>query len=227
MGEKYEHDKDGTAAVKIADALKVRSFQPGIVLEGGSIEVNGRGTCITTRNCLLNPNRNGSMTQEKMEELLKQYLGTSNIIWCQGEIEGDDTDGHIDNLVRFVNPTTVVCVESDDESDPNHACMKENLSVLGSASTEKGKPLKVIPLPSPGRLGDDETRLPASYANFYIGNQTVLAPTFNDPKDQIALDILARAFPDKSISPIDCTVLLWGLGGPHCLTQQQPIEFDF
>jgi len=221
-GKKYEWALDNQAGEAIANNLGFICFEPGIVLEGGAIEVNGQGLCITTEQCLLNPNRNGDIEKAAMESYLKRYLGVREIIWCQGNIEGDDTDGHIDNLVRFVNPDTVLCVWEDDTMDPNHACMKENLKILESFRDENGNPLNVIKLPMPGIIDSDEGRLPASYANFYIGNQSVLLPTYNHRNDSVAESILKPLFPNREIVKIPCETFVWGLGAIHCVTQQQP-----
>ena len=221
-GGKYDWDLDAQAGSAIMDVLKMAPFQPGIVLEGGAIEVNGQGLCITTEQCLLNPNRNGGLNKSEMESYLKRYLGVRQIIWCQGHIEGDDTDGHIDNLVRFVNPDTVLCAREEDTTDPNHACLAENLKILESFRDENGRPLNIVHFPMPGRITGDEGRLPASYANFYIGNRAVLLPTYNHPNDAEAESILKRYFPDREIVAIPCETFVWGLGAIHCVTQQQP-----
>ena len=221
-GKKYEWDLDEQAGAIIMNRLGLPRFEPGIILEGGAIEINGQGLCITTSQCLLNPNRNGSFRKSEMETYLKRFLGVREIIWCQGNIEGDDTDGHIDNLVRFVNPNTVLCSWEDNTSDPNHACLNENLRILESYRDINGNPLNVIQLPMPGRIEGDEGRLPASYANFYIGNRVVLLPIYNDPNDATAVSIIKRFFPDREIVEISCEQLIWGLGAIHCLTQQQP-----
>ena len=221
-GGKYEWDLDGRVGGTVMDLLGMARFEPGIVLEGGAIEVNGEGLCITTEQCLLNPNRNGGLEKAEMESYLKRYLGIREIIWCQGNIEGDDTDGHIDNLVRFVNPDTVLCAWEDDSSDPNHACLQENLKILESFRGANGKPLNVVKLPMPGRINTHEGRLPASYANFYIGNRAVLLPTYNHRNDAVAKSILKPLFPDREIVGIPCEAFVWGLGAIHCVTQQQP-----
>ena len=221
-GRKYEWDLDDRVGAAIMDLLGISRFEPGIVLEGGAIEVNGRGLCITTEQCLLNPNRNGGLDKAEMESYLKRYLGIREIIWCQGNIEGDDTDGHIDNLVRFVNPDTVLCAWEEDVSDPNHACLQENLKILESFRDESGKPLTVVRLPMPGHIAGDEGRLPASYANFYIGNRVVLMPTYNHPNDEVAESLLKRLFSDRKIVGIPCETFVLGLGAIHCVTQQQP-----
>lgn len=221
-GGKYEWDLDDKAGEKIARLLKLPIFEPKIVLEGGAIDVNGLGTCLTTEPCLLNVNRNGGLDRETMEKLLKNYLGVKNIIWLQGEIEGDDTDGHIDNLARFVNPTTVVCVCEEDSTASNFKDLNENYETLQSATDQDGNLLNVIRLPMPGVVQAGSLSLPASYANFYIGNRVVLLPVFNVPNDQKAVSILQNIFPDREVVPLPCRELLMGFGGPHCITQQQP-----
>ena len=221
-GGKYEWDLDEQVGGTIMDLLGMTRFEPGIVLEGGAFEVNGEGLCITTEQCLLNPNRNGGLEKAEMESYLKRYLDVQEIIWCHGKIEGDDTDGHIDNLVRFVNPDTVLCAWEDNASDPNHACLKENLKILESFRGVNGKSLDVVKLPMPGRINSHEGRLPASYANFYIGNRAVLLPTYNHRNDAVAESILKRFFPDREIVGIPCETFVWGLGAIHCVTQQQP-----
>ena len=221
-GGKYEWDLDEQVAPILAGRLGIPLFKPGIVLEGGAIEVNGQGLCITTRQCLLNPNRNGGLRMSEMETYLKRYLGIQKVIWCQGNIEGDDTDGHIDNLVRFVNSDTVLCSWEEDASDPNHACLKENLEIIESFRGANNKPLNVVKLPMPGRISTREGRLPASYANFYIGNKAVLLPTYNHSNDAVAESILKPFFPDREIVKIPCETFIWGLGAIHCVTQQQP-----
>ncbi|MDH5761777.1 MAG: agmatine deiminase family protein [Nitrospinota bacterium] len=221
-GEKYSWDMDIRVSRTITNLLEIEAFEPGIILEGGAIEVNGQGICITTEQCLLNPNRNNALGKTDMESYLRHYLGVEDVIWCQGNIEGDDTDGHIDNLVRFVNPNTVLCSWVDDSSDPNHACLKENLKILESYRDTNGKPLNIVRLPMPGRIEGDKERLPASYANFYIGNRAILLPTYNHSNDDVARYILKRFFADREIVGIPCETFIWGLGAIHCVTQQQP-----
>ena len=221
-GGKYEWDLDDRVGGTVMDLLEMPRFEPGIVLEGGAIEVNGQGLCITTEQCLLNPNRNGGLEKAEMESYLKRYLGVQEIIWCQGNIEGDDTDGHIDNLVRFVSPDTVLCAWEKNTSDPNHACLQKNLEILESYRDANGKPLNVLKLPMPGRLNSNEGRLPASYANFYIGNKVVLFPTYNHRNDDAVESLLGRIFKDREIVRISCETFIWGLGAIHCVTQQQP-----
>ena len=221
-GGKYEWDLDDRVGGNLMDLMGITHFKPGIILEGGAIEVNGQGICITTEQCLLNPNRNGGIEKAEMESYLKRYLGVQDIIWCQGNIEGDDTDGHIDNLVRFVNPDTVLCASEDNKSDPNYSCLKENLRILESFKGANGKSLNIVKLPMPGRIDTEEGRMPASYANFYIGNQAVLLPTYNHRNDARAEFILGKCFPDRKIVSIACETFIWGLGAIHCVTQQQP-----
>ena len=157
-----------------------------------------------------------------METVLKNYLGISKVIWLYGEMEGDDTNGHIDNLARFVNPTTMVCAVEEDQNDSNYPCLKKNFDRLKTATDQDDKPLEIITLPIPGHIGNASVRLPASYANFYIANHCVLVPVYNHPNDKQALEILAPLFPERKIIPITSTTLIWGLGGVHCLTKQQP-----
>ena len=196
-------------------------FRPGIVLEGGSIDVNGRGAVLTTEQCLLNPNRNPGLPKGGVESYLREFLGVSTVIWLAGGIAGDDTDGHIDDVARFVNPSTVVYAVEEDEEDDNYRILRENESILRKARNQDGTPLTIIPMPMPGRLGEG-ARLPASYLNFFIGNRVVLVPVFSDPKDERALGILMRVFPGREVTGFDCRALVEGMGAIHCITQQQP-----
>lgn len=221
-GEKYlELTGDSKIPRIINDDLKMECFRPGIVLEGGSIEVNGRGTVITTEQCLLNRNRNPGLHREQIEVYLREYLGACNIIWLKQGIAGDDTDGHVDDIARFVDPGTVLCAYEDDKDDDNYQALKENYEILSSAADQDGNPLKVIKLPMPGRVGK-ERRLPASYANFYIGNGVVLVPIFGHKNDQAALNIIQEAFPNRKVVGINCKEMVHGLGTIHCISQQQP-----
>jgi agmatine deiminase len=196
-------------------------FRPGIVLEGGSIDVNGKGTILTTEQCLLNPNRNPGLPKGEIEAYLREFLGVSKVIWLKGGIAGDDTDGHIDDIARFVNPSTVVYAIEKDEGDENYRILKENERILGKARDQDGNPLDIIPIPMPGRSGEG-ARLPASYLNFFIGNRTVLVPVFSDPNDDKALMIVREVFPGRQVTGIDCRALVEGMGAIHCITQQQP-----
>ena len=219
-GRKYKWELDDLAGTVIAEESGLHHFKPEIVLEGGAIEVNGAGTCVTTESCILNPNRNNGISRDAMETVLKDYLGISKVIWLHGEMEGDDTDGHIDNLARFVNPTTMVCAIEEDDEDPNYRCLKNNFDHLRSATDQDDNLFEIVALPMPGYIGSP--RLPASYANFYIANKSVLVPVYGHSNDKRALSILEPLFPEREIIPIPSTTIILGLGGVHCLTQQQP-----
>ena len=221
-GGKYDWESDDRAGDEIARLLNLPAFEPNIVLEGGAIDVNGLGTCLTTESCLLNVNRNGGVDRNTMENILKNYLGAKNIIWLKGEIEGDDTDGHIDNLARFLSPDTVVCACEESTTALNYKDLNDNYEILQSATDQDGNLLNIIRLPMPGPVKTGSTTLPASYANFYIGNKTVLLPVFNVPNDRKAESILQNLFPDRQVIPLPCRELLVGLGGLHCITQQHP-----
>jgi agmatine deiminase len=194
-----------------------------MVLEGGSIEVNGTGTLLTTTSCLLNPNRNPDLTKGEIEQRLKDFIGVKQVLWLGDGIEGDDTDGHIDDLTRFVSKDTVVTVVEEDESDANYEPLQANLARLRQMCAEDETPLKVLKMPMPGKIVRQGQRLPASYANFYIANKVVLLPVFHDTGDAWASSVLERAFPKRKVVSIDCRELVWGLGAFHCLTQQQPV----
>ncbi len=222
-GGKYEPwPYDDDVPSKIASLLKIPSFSPDMILEGGSIDVNGLGTCITTESCLLNPNRNPQLDKGDIEKYLKGYLGLQNIIWLKGGIAGDDTDGHIDDIARFVNPNTVACCLEEDPNDENYSILMENYTRLLDATDQNGKKLNVIPLPMPEIVDDGARRLPASYANFYIANGVVLVPTFNHPNDKRAIRIIQGLFPRREVTGIYSKALVEGFGAFHCLTQQQP-----
>ena len=221
-GQKYEELlKDAQIPHVINEHMGLTCFEPGIVLEGGSIDVNGKGTLLTTKQCLLNKNRNACLPKEKIEAYLKDYLGVSHIIWLHFGIAGDDTDGHVDDLARFVNPTTVACAfeESDDE---NSKALKQNYQTLCNSIDQDGKKLNIVKLPMPGNVEYKNKRLPASYTNFYIGNKTVLVPTFRSENDKAALAILRELFPTRKVVGIDCIDLICGFGAIHCISQQQP-----
>lgn len=223
-GWKYPpFDDDDVVPKRVAEELGLPVYSPGMVLEGGSIDVNGAGTLLTTRSCLLNPNRNPDLTQGDIEQRLKDFLGISKVLWLGDGIEGDDTDGHIDDLTRFVDPRTVVTVVEEDDEDTNHEPLRANLEALRAMETEDGSPLEIHTLPMPSKIARDGQRLPASYANFYIANKVVLLPTFADTHDKWAAAVLTKAFPDRKVVPIDCWELIWGLGAFHCLTQQMPL----
>jgi agmatine deiminase len=193
-----------------------------MVLEGGSIDGDGQGTLLTTESCLLNPNRNPGLSRGEIEDRLRSGLGVERILWLGDGIVGDDTDGHVDDLTRFVAPGVVVTVVEQDPADANHAPLADNLRRLETMTDARGRRLTVIPLPMPAPVVWEETRLPVSYANFYVANAVVLVPVFDDPNDHRALAILARLFPDRRVTPILARDLVWGLGACHCLTQQEP-----
>jgi agmatine deiminase len=217
--------KDATIPERAAKRLKLPVIQGKIVLEGGSIDVNGRGTLITTEECLLDPKvqtRNPGLSRGEIETVFRETLGITNTLWLGKGIAGDDTHGHVDDLCRFVKPGTVVLCREDDPKDVNYQPLAENRERLQGMHLERGTSIEVIDLPMPAPLYFDGVRLPASYANFYVSNAAVLVPTFNDPKDRIALGILAELFRDRPVVGIHAVDLVWGLGTIHCLTQQEP-----
>jgi agmatine deiminase len=225
-----DYVKDNRVAELAAEALGLKVFHAkfkdvDIVLEGGAVDVNGRGTLISTEECLLDKktqSRNPGLSKEETEAAIKNYLGVSNILWLGKGVEGDDTHGHVDDICRFVNSNTVVMVREKNSADYNYAVMEENFERLKGMRLEDGKKINVIELPMPAPLYFEGRRLPASYANFYITNAAVLVPTFNDANDRKALGILAELFPDRQVIGIHAVDLVWGLGTLHCLTQQQP-----
>ena len=223
------HKKDSQAVTRINKLLKRKTFLPmhkgrRVVQEGGSIDVNGLGTLLTTEECLQSKiqERNPGFGKSDYEQVFRAYLGVTHVVWLKNGIAGDDTHGHVDDLSRFVDSTTVVTIVEENKSDANYSALQENLALLQSAKDQDGKPLRVETLPMPAPIFFDGQRLPASYANFYIANKLVLVPVFNDPNDRIALNTLARLFPDREIAPIYCRDLVLGLGTIHCMTQQLP-----
>jgi len=223
-GGKYEsYRADDRVAKAMAPLLGARVFEHPVVLEGGSIEVNGQGACLTTEQCLLNPNRNPHLSRAGIEQFLADSLGVDQVIWLGEGIVGDDTDGHIDDIARFVDPTTVVCALERDSRDPNYRPLQENYERLQEAKDRNGKKLTIVPLPMPGAVTDAGARLPASYANFYIANGVVLAPTYNHPNDRVALGILTDLFPSRVVIGLPCAPLVCGRGAIHCVTQQEPL----
>ena len=221
-GNKYPpFDLDEVVPTRLAQILNVPLFYPRMILEGGAIDVNGAGALLTTESCLLNPNRNPNLRREEIEQRLRDFLGVREILWLGDGIAGDDTDGHIDDLARFVSARTVVAVVEDDPQDENHAPLQENLARLRELKTG-GRTIDIAPLPMPKKIMREGLRLPASYANFYVANTCVLVPTFADSADQVALSILRECFPSRRVIGIDCRELIWGLDTFHCLTQQQP-----
>lgn len=222
-GNKYPpFDLDDVIPTRIAAEYELPVVYPGMILEGGSIDVNGRGTLMTTEACLLNPNRNPELTRDEIEQRLRANLGVSNILWLGDGIVGDDTDGHIDDITRFVNATTVVTAIEDDPQDDNYRPLRDNRDRLRQMRDQDGVPLQVVELPMPPAVGYQEQRLPASYANFYIGNDVVLLPGFDPTRDAEAAVVLQPLFPGRRVVTIDCRELIWGLGAFHCLTQQWP-----
>ena len=199
-----------------------------IEMEGGSIEVNGAGCVLTTEQCLLNPNRNPHLSKSEIEQYLKNYLGIEKVLWLGEGIVGDDTDGHIDDVARFVAPEVIVCAVEDDSEDANYKLLQDNLHRLRTMTDVKGSPFQIVTLPMPGVVGGTSThargldRLPASYANFYIANKVVLVPIFGQANDARALETLQLIFPDRRVMGINCEPLVWGMGTIHCITQQQP-----
>jgi agmatine deiminase len=216
-GNKYE-DLLGDDRIphELNRTLKLPIFESGIVLEGGSIEVNGAGTVLTTEQCLLNKNRNPNLSRDEVEEYLREYLNVSRVLWLREGIAGDDTDGHIDDIARFADENTVVCAFEEDPSDENYEILKENYERLLTFD------LNVVKVPMPGYVGDRHERLPASYANFYIGNGAVVVPTFGHPNDQRALDILQKCFPTRRVAGVHATAMVHGFGTIHCCSQQEP-----
>jgi agmatine deiminase len=222
-GGKYPpFDLDDAAGARMARALGVECQRIEMILEGGSIEVNGAGTVLTTEQCLLNPNRNPTLSRSEIESALERWLGVSQIVWLGDGIDGDDTDGHIDDITRFVARDTVVTAVEPDPADVNHAPLEENLERLRHVRLPDGKALSIVELPMPDPLVREGRRLPASYANFYIGNDVVLVPVFGCARDAAAIAVLARCFPSRRMVPIDCRDVVVGLGTFHCLTQQVP-----
>jgi agmatine deiminase len=222
-GDKYDDLKpDNEAGEEIAAESGLTVLRPGIVLEGGSIDVNGEGALLTTEQCLLNRNRNPGLGRKKLEETLRSNLGATDVVWLGNGIEGDDTDGHIDDIARFVGPRKVVAAVEPRRGDPNHEPLEQNLRRLGRARDQDGRPLQVSEVPMPPRIGSADGRLPASHLNFYIGNGAVVVPTFGGESDRAALSALEDAFPKRRVVGIDCRALVYGLGTLHCVTQQIP-----
>ncbi|WP_114210705.1 agmatine deiminase family protein [Acidisarcina polymorpha] len=232
---KYENwHHDDQVPDHAAAFLKMQQWKPNIrlqngqehrlVLEGGSIDVNGSGVLITTEECLLSTvqQRNPGVSREQLEQVFHDYLGIEKVLWMNRGCAGDDTHGHVDDITRFVSENTIVTATEANTSDENHDPLAENLDRLKSAKNLHGKPFQIVELPMPSPVVFDGQRLPASYANFYIANHVVLVPSFNDPNDRKALAILAELFPDRTVSGIHCGDLIWGLGALHCMTQQQP-----
>jgi agmatine deiminase len=222
-GGKYPpFDLDDAVPQRVAELRRLPLFSPGIVMEGGSLEVNGRGVVLTTEACLLNPNRNPHLNRAQIEQYLRDYLGVTHVHWLGDGIVGDDTDGHVDDITRFVNPTTIVTAVEEDPQDANHEPLRENLKRLEKLKDAHGRPFRIVEIPMPGVVEYDGQRLPASYANFYIANQMVLVPTYRHANDERAIAILQDCFPDRRVIGVDSTELIWGLGSFHCISQQEP-----
>ena len=222
-GDKYPpYDLDDVIPTLIARHYNYPVYYPGIVMEGGSVEFNGEGTVLTSTACLLNPNRNPHLNQAQIEEYLRAYYGVEQVLWVDEGIVGDDTDGHIDDTVRFVNEDTVLTVVETNRSDENYSLLQHNLKQLKSMRLANGKQLNIVEIPMPEPLSYEGQRLPCSYANFYIANQSVIVPVFNSKNDDKALQLIEECFPGRQVIGIDSTDIIWGLGSFHCLSQQEP-----
>lgn len=222
-GDKYEElRRDNDIPRQLESLLGVPRFEPGIVMEGGAIDVNGAGCVLTTEQCLLNPNRNPHLSRSEIESYLRDYLNVSKVIWLGEGIIGDDTDGHVDDIARFVGERTVVCAVEEDPADPNYELLQDNLARLRHASDAAGRPFEIVTLPMPGPILGRDGRLPASYANFLIANAAIVLPVFGHRNDARAIEILQRLFPTRRVAPVRTEDLVWGMGTIHCLSQQQP-----
>jgi agmatine deiminase len=223
-GNKYPpFDLDDVIPTLIGKHFNLPVFHPGIVMEGGSVEFNGKGSLMTSKACLLNENRNPHLNQSQIEDYLCNFYGVDQVLWVDDGIVGDDTDGHIDDTVRFVNEDTVITVVESDQQDENYELLQTNLKQLKSMRLINGKQLNIVELPMPDAVIYEDQRLPASYANFYISNKHVIVPTFRSEKDDKALQIIAQCFPNRETVGIDSTDIIWGLGSFHCLSQQEPL----
>lgn len=222
-GNKYPpYDLDDVIPTLIGKELNLPVFYPGIIMEGGSVEFNGKGTILTSKACLLNPNRNPHLNKQQIEKYLCDYYGAEQILWIDEGIIGDDTDGHIDDTVRFVNEDTVIAVVEENKQDENYDLLQQNLEQLKKMRLLNGKQLNIIELPMPCEVIYEDQRLPASYANFYISNHSVIVPVFQCKNDDRALHIIQDAFQDRKVTGIDSTDIIWGLGSFHCMSQQEP-----
>jgi agmatine deiminase len=223
-GGKYPPwDDDAQVARAVADRLGLPVFEPGTVLEGGAIETDGDGTLLVNERCVIDEKRNPGLSRDAMERTLIEQLGVEKVIWLGGELQGDDTDGHIDQLARFVAPGHVVAARQPDRGDPNHASLEKNLALLGRATDARGRPLRVTPIDIPPRFAFEGVQLPASHLNFYVANHGVLVPIFDAATDDAAVRILAECFPGRRIEPVACHELVRGRGGLHCITRDQPV----
>lgn len=223
-GDKYPpYDDDNRTPQAVADYLGLPVAKPGIIMEGGSVEFNGAGSLLTSKSCLLNPNRNPHLNQRVIEEFLYNFYGVSQVLWVEDGIVGDDTDGHIDDTTRFVNEDSVVACVEYDYHDENYKVLQTNLKMLKSMRLLNGKQLNIIELPMPKAVVIDGFRTPGSYANFLVCNVGVIVPVFNNPNDAVAIDILEKAFPGRKIIPLEASEIIWGQGSFHCLSQQEPL----
>lgn len=223
-GNKYPpYDLDDVIPTLIAKQFNLPVFNPGIVMEGGSVEFNGAGTLLTSTACLLNENRNPTLNQEQIEQYLHHYYGVDQVLWVDEGIVGDDTDGHIDDTVRFVNEDTVITVIEEDRNDDNYSLLQHNLTQLKSMRLLNGKQLNIVEIPMPEKVTWEDQRLPASYANYYVSNKSVIVPTFRSGRDEKALRIIQDCHPGREVIGIDSTEIIWGLGSFHCLSQQEPL----
>ena len=223
-GGKYPpYDDDDAVPTRIAEEMKLPVFYPGIVMEGGAVDFNGAGTVLTTESCLLNKNRNPKLSKKQIEQYLKDFYGQKHVAWLGDGIAGDDTDGHIDDLARFISPTQIVTAIEPDPRDENYKVLQENRRRLATLKDQDHRTFEIIELPMPGVVAHDGQRLPATYVNFYFVNGALLVPTYRSRKnDRVALDVLQKHLPGREVIGIDCVELIWGLGAIHCLTQQQP-----
>ncbi len=223
-GNKYPPcDLDDVIPTLIGKHYNIPVYHPGIIMEGGSVEFNNNGTLITSTACLLNPNRNPQLNQQQIEEYLYNYYGIKQVLWVDEGIVGDDTDGHIDDTVRFINDDTVITVIEENRNDENFELLQHNLRQLKKMRLLNGKQLNIVELLMPDELIYEDQRLPCSYANFYIANKSVIVPTFRSPKDEKALQLIQQCFPNREVTGIDSTDIIWGLGSFHCLSQQEPL----
>jgi agmatine deiminase len=222
-GNKYPpYDLDDVVPTLIAKKLNIPVYHPGIIMEGGSVDFNGAGTVLTSTCCLLNENRNPQLGRNEIEQYLCNYYGMDQVLWVDEGIVGDDTDGHIDDTVRFVNEDTIITVVEENKNDENYSLLQKNLSDLKKMRLLSGKQLNIVELPMPGTVIYQDQRLPASYANFYIANKSVIVPTYRSNHDDKALRIIQDCFPERETIGIDSTEIIWGLGSFHCLSQQEP-----
>ena len=223
-GGKYPpYDDDNRTPHAIAKYLNLPTITPGIIMEGGSVEFNGAGTILTSKSCLLNQNRNAHLNQAQIEQYLYDYYGAEQVLWVEAGIAGDDTDGHIDDTTRFISEDTVIAAVEYDPNDENFDILQTNLRMMKEMRLLNGKQLNIIEIPMPKAVIIDEFRTPGSYVNFLMCNAGVIVPVFNNPNDQIAIDILEKAMPDRKIIPLDATEIIWGQGSFHCLSQQEPL----